>query len=255
MNVVYLAGLPRSGTNYVQWLLKENFKNIIVVVIWKHYAPRDIINKIEWCNSNQNLKPFNKEIEQFSEDVAYIKNNGLPPNAFVSNGIEPPGIRKRSPTIVEAVKKSIKDKTMKFLINIKNPYGWHLSFSKHWQKHKYPHHMKTWEDFYTSWFNFYKNNSDISMFVKHEDMLRNFENGLEIIKNTFDLTPKSQKYINVTGLLTTTTDCYKDKQFERKLYFMNEEYTKNLLKNESDLKICRNVLSEKLVKRFGYKIL
>jgi hypothetical protein len=254
-NVIYLAGLPRSGTNYIQWLLKENFKDIIVIVIWKHYPPRDLVNKIEWCNVTQDLRPFKKEIIQFGEDVAYIKNNGLPPNAFVSEEIMPPGIRTRSPAIAEAVKEAIVYKTMKFLINVKNPYGWHLSFSKHWKKFKYPDHINSWEDFHSGWLDFYKNNSNISLFIKHENMLRDFNKELDIIKNAFGLTPKNEKYINVTELLTTTTDCYKNKKFERKCYFMNEEYVGELLKNEAKLEVCRNKLSKELVEYFGYKIL
>ena len=254
-NVIYLAGLPRSGTNYVQWLLKENFKNIIVVVIWKHYAPKDLINKINWSDKNQDISALSKEIKDFSDDVAIRKKGSLPPNAFVSSEIKPPGVKESSNEIAEEVKKAILNKTVRFLINVKNPYSWHLSYSKHWKKHKFPDHMSAWNSLNGGWFDFYNNNPDITIFTRYEDMLRNFKSELDKIKDAFKLVPRNQEYVNVTGLLTTTTDCYKDEEFKRRSYFLNEEYAEELFKNKDNIETCRNILSKDLVEYFGYKIL
>jgi len=38
MNIFQMIGLERTGTNYLQWLIVNNFKDCIIIAIGKHSA-------------------------------------------------------------------------------------------------------------------------------------------------------------------------------------------------------------------------
>ncbi|MHA2218156.1 MAG: hypothetical protein ACXACY_19645, partial [Candidatus Hodarchaeales archaeon] len=69
VNVIYLAGLERSGTNYIQWLLKENFKNVIVITTFKHQDPyeSEVFSKIDWNNKSQDMEELYNEVKLFAD--------------------------------------------------------------------------------------------------------------------------------------------------------------------------------------------
>ena len=86
MKVIYLVGIERSGTNYLEWLLKENFKDLIVLLKWKHYAPRNFIEKVEWNGKFQGdkVKENKEDIEKYLNDISII-GRSLPPFSIVSS--------------------------------------------------------------------------------------------------------------------------------------------------------------------------
>lgn len=262
VNVIFLAGCERSGTNYIQWLLKENFKDTIIITLWKHYAPRNFIPHLKWDGSKQDEKLLNihkKDIDKFIDDISFI-GPGLPPFAFVSTNntitiTEPKRRSKRSISLQNIVRETIENGTMQFLINIKNPYGWHLSYTKHWSKYKFPQYMRKWNDTHTEWVKFENKFPESTMFVRHEDALKDFKKELDKIKNKFNMIQSREKYITVEDRLTTTTDTYKEK-YSRKEYFENELYIDEIIKtHKKGLEDCRKDLSEDLMNRFGYRIL
>ena len=261
-DVIYLSGVERSGTNYIQWLLKENFKNIIVLSIYKHYPPKDIISKLDWGNIKKDelSNELFLEIDKFARDAAIIEHNppgtfALPPLAFVSKEITPPKLGKISSDVYLAVKNSILNNSLKFLINIKNPYGWHISYTKRWARCKFPDSMSHWQDVYSNWDIFNNKYPNISMFVKHEDMLKDYSNVLLKISNKFNLTPYNETFKNMGERLDSITRPMNIK-YQEKNYFKNELYIDNLLENNmSDLEKCRKDLDEKLLNKYGYKLL
>jgi hypothetical protein len=257
VNVIYLAGLERSGTNYIQWLLKENFKNVIVITTFKHQDPyeSEVFSKIDWNNKSQDMEELYNEVKLFADKTASIKEFSLPPLAFVSKELVPPVFGKKSLIVEKYVEQAIMNKTLKFLINVKNPYGWHMSYTKRWPRCVFPKSMKRWQDAHKEWDSFGKKYPNITLFVRHEDMLRDFRSNLNKMKDFFGLMPYQKNYLNVNGYLTSTSNVTKE-PFNRRSYFMNEEYIKDLVRyKRKELDECRSTLSKQLVERFGYRVL
>lgn len=257
VDVVFIAGCERSGTNYMQWLLKENFKNIIAISTEKHYEPRGIIEKLKWDNEEQeNLNSVLKEIDAFADETAIIRRRGLPKLAFVGKEFQEPRVGKRSEGIYTHVRQAMTNGTMKFLVNIKNPYGWHISYTKHWPHQKFAQHMKHWTDLYEGWQIFEGKFSTNTMFIKHEDALKDFQSELLKIKDKFDLTNRVEPYIAPQKRLSTTTDEIGKTKFQDKEYFEKELYKPDLLLNKKkELDECREIISKQLCNRFNYEIL
>ena len=255
-NVIYLVGAFRSGTNLLQWLLKENFKNTIVLAYHKHQEPHDYFTKLLYgSNKEKKEKQIQDKLSNFLEETSIHKGGQNPPFAFVSKEIQPPRRNHRSKQIVDIVSKAIENKEIKFLINIKNPYGWHLSFCKHWRHYVFPNEMKYWTDLYTAWTNFEKEHPEDVLFIKHENILKDVQKELKIVQKEFKLESQKSVFVMPKKRLTTQTDESQD-NFNRKEYFRDELYINDLLKNrKSDLEKCRNKLNHEIMKRFGYKIL
>lgn len=262
VTVIYLAGCERSGTNYMQFLLKENFKDLICLTKWKHYPPRGFVPHFKWNDTSQTKHLFEKhkgEVDKFIKNVSII-GRGLPPFAFVSEHnntvqIISPKRKKESVHVYDMVKEAIEHGTMKFLVNIKNPYGWHLSYTKHWSKYKFPESLHKWTNLYSGWVEFEEKFPNSTLFVRHEDMLKDFKGGLDQIKDKFNLVQSRDEYITVEKTLTTTTGTYK-KPFSRKDYFQNELYIDEISEQyKKQLEHYRKDLSVELMNRFGYKIL
>lgn len=258
-DIVFIAGRERSGTNYIQWLLRENFKNIIPITTEKHYEPRGIIKEIEWGKSQENIivenPKFGKKIVEYAEETAIIRRRGLPPLAFPSKEFSPPTF-KLSPQIKYHVEQAMRSGNMKFLVNIKNPYGWHLSYSDHWKHLTFANHMNAWTDFYEAWAEFEEKYPKNTMFIKHEDALLDFNKVLNQIKNKFNLTIGKTVFIRPGKKLSTTTQEIGINFDKKRNYFANEIYKEVLKKNNKKaLDACRDKISKKIAERFGYEIL
>ena len=255
-NVIYLVGAYRSGTNLLQWLLRENFKNTVVLAYHKHEEPKEYLNKILYGTKEEKKEvAVQRKLAEFLEETSIFKGGQKPPFAFVSRGIVPPKRDQRSQQVLDIVKNAIDKKEIKFLINIKNPYGWHLSYCKHWKHMKFPKEMKYWNDLYTAWAQFEKEHSEDTYFIKHENVLKDFKKELTLLQNRFDLVPDRKQFLMPDRRLSTSTDETPDR-FKRMEYFKNELYVEDLTKNkQKELDECRGDLNPEIMKRFGYKIL
>jgi hypothetical protein len=244
-DVIYLAGAERSGTNYLEWLLKSNFKDTIVIVLWKHYPPRKFVKEMKWNAENKDDKYDQKQIDLFFDDL-FVKNPA--PYFILSDDIQKKKNNKKF--IRNQINNAIVNRTIKFVVNIKNPYGWHLSYSKKWPKYKFPNDMHKWNSTYSKWLNFCKNFPDSAIIVKHEDLLKDHSKILEKIKTKFNLTMLNKKFKTVNEVMSTRCTTNKS-SFTRKKHFMNEEYMKNI--KEKNVIKCRKVLSDELMSEFNYK--
>lgn len=257
VDVIYLVGAERSGTNYLEWLLKANFKNAIIVAIWKHYPPREFIKEMVWNGTNQQQAYDSRKgkIEKFLKDIAQ-KGRGLPPFSILSDNndvtVVSPTLNKVSPYVVSNVRQAIIDGTMKFLINVKNPYGWHLSYSKKWSKYVFPNCMDKWSKTYSTWLDFCKRFPDNAMYVKHEDLLKDHAAVLESVRVKFGL-KKAHKGYKTTNKVLTTVCSTKSKKFRRLDYYKNEEYMITLKNDLKTVIPCRGNLPDDLMSELGYE--
>lgn len=260
VDVVHVVGCERSGTNYAQWILRENFKDIMVLSTYKHYEPRSIFPLLDWGVGSQKEKieadeKIKKEVEDFVDMTSIIKSRSFPPLAFSKN-FAPPKLGVRSKDVEKHVLEAIENGTMKFVINIKNPYGWHVSFTKHWAKKRFGAHMDHWINVYSKWAEFEKNYPNSTIFIKHEDALKDHSSVLKEIMEKFNLTPLADTFKRPEMRLDTTTNEINKKLFKRKEYFEKEEYKDDLIKNKREaLNECNKILPKDLMERFGYEIL
>ena len=115
--------------------------------------------------------------------------------------------------------------------------------------------MSHWQEVYNSWDIFNDEYPNISMFVRHEDVLKDYSNMLLKIGNKFKLTPYGETFKNMEERLDSITRSLNVKYAEKN-YFMDELYIDDLLKNNKDeLSKCRKDLSESLLNKYGYKLL
>ncbi len=253
VDVIYLSGAERSGTNYLEWLLRNNFKDLIIIVMWKHYPPRDFINEMKWNGLNQQSEYNNKKkrIDSFlNQTLSY---NAAPYIILSGTGkFNNKNLKHKASYVKENITKSIIDGTMKFIINIKNPYGWHLSYTKRWKKYKFPQCMDKWATMYTRWLNFMNKFPKSTIILKHEDLLKDYSSMLDTVQSKFNLETSNKKFITVSSELSST--CFvKKNSFKKANYYMNEVYMKNVTKANADE--CRKFLPVDLMSEFGYEIL
>jgi len=256
MRVIHLSGIERSGTNYIQWLIINNFKDVIVVVKDKHYPPKGIMSEIEWNNPDFKFTDHQKKrINQYSNEISVIKQRGLPPFCFASEGIKPPRLNIVSHAIEKHVKNAILNKNINFLVNVKNPYGWHLSYSNRWKKVPFGSATNHWNNLYSKWVGFNNNFLDITLIIKREDTLRNFEKILQKIEQKFDLKRKNKNFVNINNILGPIGKASK-KNFDKRKFYMDELYIDDLLKNKPhEIKKMSQLLDKDLMDMFSYRIL
>lgn len=261
VSVIHVAGCERSGTNYIQWLLRENFQEMIVLTTYKHYAPKSIFTMLDWGHGSQKEKivaspRIRAEVNRFVEETSLIRTVYLPPLAFVSKEFTEPKLREKSPDVEHYVREAIENGTMKFIVNIKNPYGWHLSYSSRWARYKFGECIGHWNDLYESWMEFEKNYPNSTMFIKHEDALKDYKGTLLNMFNKFNLVKADDIWVAPTSRLSSMAIEQANTKFTRKNYFEKELYKDSLKKTQRlALDKCREVLSQDLMQRFNYEVL
>ena len=151
-NIVKLYGLRRSGTNYTQWLLENNFQSLYVMYNqtgWKHgkvIRP----NAIDWSGENWN--------------------SDMNPRA-----------RKRADILIKEsapYRERIENGDLSFLFIIKNPYHYLFSIHKYgilnrekedeFHGHNIYSWAKRWSNIHENYMNFIESNSN-SAYIKCED--------------------------------------------------------------------------------------
>lgn len=261
VDVVHIIGCERSGTTYAQWLMRENFKDILVLIPFKHYEPRGIFPLLDWGMGSQKEKiNSSKDIQKKVEDFIYLSSTlagpRQPPMALTNNKFDPPKFNKKSKDIEKYVRAAVENGTLRFLINIKNPYGWHISYTKNWKKIKFGSEMKHWADLYSEWAKFEDKYPDSTMFIRHEDALKDHKAVLKLVMEKFSLTPSRDDFMRPEMRLGGGTAEIKGRSFKRREYFEKEQYKEDLVKNKrAILDECNKILPRDLMERFGYEIL
>lgn len=192
---IKLFGLKRSCTNYVELLLRKNFKEHVLlhgnVMGWKHGKP---VKEIDWTG--------HAWVEQYDPVVIETYMNSVS--------------RK-------SLQKAFNDDNILYVICVKNPYAWYLSYCKAANINPFP--LNT-----AICYNWNYNIEWIQEYIKHkyyyvirfEDMLFNYSTVLQDIKHKFKLTPKYEVWKNVNNYVGSNLHIY-DKLFNNE-YYLNKEY-------------------------------
>ena len=214
---ILLYGLQRSGTNYLETLIKLNYPGCVFLngekrneITHKHYRLYD--NKLvipEPQFTNNNTYP---DFEHFE--------SALPKNMV--------------PDL--------------YILISKDPYSWfgsYVNWSKknNWVKPNY-HYIEEYNLFYRKWMTFAEQ-TDKVIFIRYADLLTDPLGTLNKIGTALHLAPKHK--------LKTTKKVYASKRFtgNKKERFLNKDYMKSIA--PEDLQAIQLKIDRELMKFLGYQ--
>ena len=159
MRYVKMFGIQRTGTNFIQQILRQNYKNVRALdnqFGWKHGTPLSLKKIDIWIAAKPNRKKYYPILND-------IKSGNLMYPCFI----------------------------------IKNPYSWHQSIKK-WNGSKFnlEKSYKRYNLLYTSYRNFYEEDYKSSglyrqgIIIRYEDVLKDTQRVISEIAKSFGLEPK-----------------------------------------------------------------
>ncbi len=211
MNVL-IYGLQRSGTNYLESLIKKSFRVCVLnnnkersSPLQKHFRLYDDKRKIPEENYANDLK-----IYSYSD---FERKIGLVPDCI--------------------------------LVISKDPYSWLLSY-KNWAKKcnwkRVDHHyIEEYELFYKKWIDFSAETNKIH-FVRYVDLLKDSNRELDILKRKFNF----ENNLFSSWLKKSIRKVPQSKNFSNKKreYYLKELYLNDLTKKEKTQ--INNIISEEI---------
>lgn len=199
MNFFKVYGLKRSGTNYAQWLINNNFENCFNLINywgWKHGLP--IIDK------------SNDSCEHSRETSRVYKHKW----------------ENRCAPYVQEIEESHSNNTLKYVFCVKNPYSWLYSM----RKAKMNPQLKRWNDVNRAYVEFHENNPECSFIVRFEDHYGGFSHVLERMRTQFSLDMSHVQYVNQDFIIGANQKV-QDVGFDLSFY-EREEYMDSLSKKD-----------------------
>lgn len=217
-------GLQRSGTNYLEALLKKKYS---IKILNDDSDRKHPIQKHFRLYDNKTFIPESK----------YENNLVFPSFADYEKSLE--------------LKKQIDG----IIIISKDPYSWYTSYSNwaikcNWPKANY-HYIHEYNNFYAKWKEFAKQEPRI-IFIKYIDLLTDSDNELRKIEEKFNLSHKFKllnrnSKINIKKVSSSTTfssdkySFYKEKKYLSKL-------------TQSEIEHINSILDVQLVNELNYEI-
>jgi len=225
MNFIKIYGLRRTGTNYLQWLLANNFRQLVVLVDafrWKHGLPSNITPEQRY----KFIDTISHKDYKLSADL-----QKFPGAEVLSDEIH-------------------------YIMCVKDPYSWYISICKWSGLNPFPTDKDKLEKMYL--WNYmgerYKKfccggtNRETRIILRYEDLL----SGLTEVLNTLS---------EITGLrLSTKTkvvdcdnDVYSGQSFEaRRKFYIKKEYL--CFYSPTDFAAMRDFIDADVAKYLEYKI-
>jgi len=228
MGKVIQYGLQRTGTNYIEFLIKKNFSNFISL-----------------NNGNTRSLPLHKHFRLYDEK------SFIPSPLYLNNF--------RYSTFDDFdnhVKKLSGEESFHYLVITKEPVSWYLSVCKFAEKNNWKSFHKKqinsqylidYNLFHEKWLAFAKQSERITI-IRYEDFLTNLDASLDSIKNALQLQKKGTHYSNLDKVPMS-------KKFNKKkrTFYSDKKYQQLFDKNE--LLIIKSVLDKEVVEGLGYEMI
>jgi hypothetical protein len=221
-------GLQRSGTNYMEKLLPSNFKDVHLENVAYHRS-----------------LPLHKHFRLYDE-MYYV------PEPKYLNNFSYPSFSDLDAHVQRLTGKEI----LHYVVVVKEPYSWYISYCKLAQKNNWPTYMKKWANqhymidyslFVRKWLDFQAEAPDKVVVLRYEDLLADLEGSLEQIRTKFGLEMKHDSYQNFSKVNMS-------KKFgeKRRQYYLNKEFL-NLLTDE-ELYVLTENLDPTVVEELNYEL-
>lgn len=223
-----LYGMQRTGSNFTEQVVLRNFKNV-----------RFYNNDFARC------LPVHKHFRLYDEkavipDVRFY-------NTFTYKSFK--DFKKH----VELISgREIKV----FIVTIKDPYSWYVSYKKHAKKNKFTyikkslnsHYIIDYNLFYRKWLDFSLEAPDEVLLVKYEDLIGDLDASLQSLGDKLKLDRSSELNINPTKVLM-------NKRFtvSRSNYYRDSKYLE--LISERELSVIQHLLDPELISSMNYQII
>ena len=243
---IKLYGIPRSCTNLVKLLFHNNLSNVTIlsnVLGWKHGNHPEAV---DW--SGKNWDPINNP-------------KGVSPSDFVSTDE------------LNSIKEAYKANQMKYVVCLKDPYSWLVSYSKYEAREslisrsilsfkginrkKLVEYISLWNDRHRNWSELLKDNTNATM-IRYEDILKDADSTLQDLSDFFNLEKIDHVVMPEFTLSRNPEEVgkapkHEDKTFNKTDYYLNKKYLEYF--NNDDLKIIEDNIDQDLVSYFGYEII
>lgn len=216
---LFLYGLQRSGTNFLEALLKKNYQ-------------------VRFLNSNKDRSsPLQKHCRLY-------KNKEIIPDPQYYNDIQVDTFEQFQ-ALVEVTPDF-------YLIISKDPYSWYLSYQSWAEKCNWPnvthHYIEEYNLFYKMFIDF-SSQSEKFVFVRYVDLLEDTDAELNAIENRIGLKKKLISRLR----LKKPTNVSQSGVFSngKRDYYLNEEYMKKY--RSEDLQILNELLDPQVISFLGYE--
>lgn len=222
-----LYGMQRTGSNYLQQVLLQNFKDL------RFYN-----------NAYARCLPSHKHFRLYDEKAIIPDPRFY--NSFTYSRFE---------EFKEHAGKVSEREIRIFIVCIKDPYSWYLSYKKHARKNKFTyfkrslnsHYLIDYNLFYRKWLDFSMEAPDEVLVFKYEDLIEDLEGSLLRIGKKFNLERSTEEIVNpakvnMNRAFTTA----------RSVYYKEKKYLD--LISEQEKSVIRHLLDPELISLTGYQI-
>ena len=223
-----LYGMQRSGSNYTEQVLLQNFQNI-----------RFYNNNFARC------LPVHKHFRLFDEKAV------IPDVRFYNSFIY-----KNFKDFKEHVELILGRSVRLFIVTMKDPYSWYVSYKKHAKKNKFTYiknslnsqYIIDYNLFYRKWLDFSVEAPGEVLMVKYEDLIVDLEASLLRMGEKLKLDRSSEQIVNPAKVsmnkrfTTSRANYYKDK-----LYLD--------LISEREFSVIQHLLDPELISSMNYQII
>lgn len=213
-------GLQRSGTNYLETLVKKNYR-------------------VRFLNSNKDRRsPLQKHCRLY-------ENKQIVPEPQYQNDIAVKTFQQ-----FELLFEVVPDY---YFIISKDPYSWYLSYRKWAKKCKWPsvshHYIQEYNLFYRTFLDL-SAESNKFIFFRYADLINNVSDVMTHIEMKLKL--KKTLFAHLSFKMPTRVSQSNSFTDERRAYYLNEEYLKEYSKG--DISILNNILDSEVLSLLGYEL-
>ncbi len=222
-----LYGMQRTGSNYTEQVLLQNFQNM-----------RFYNNDFARC------LPVHKHFRLYDEKA-------IIPDVRFYNSFSYKGFKDFKEHVQQILGREIKY----FIVTIKDPYSWYVSYKKHAKKNKFTyiknslnsHYIIDYNLFYRKWFDFSMEAPEEVLMVKYEDLIEDLEASLQRMGDKLKLDRSSEQSVNPAKV-------FMNKRFSasRANYYKDNKYLD--LISERELSVIQHLLDPELLSSMNYQI-
>jgi len=222
-----LYGMQRTGSNYTEQVLLQNFQNICF-----------------YNNDFARCLPVHKHFRLYDEKAVI-------PDVRFYNSFTYKGFKDFKEHVQQILAREIKC----FIITIKDPYSWYVSYKKHARKNKFTYIKNSLNSHYIIDYNlFYRKWLDFSVEAPHEVFIMKYEDLIEDLDASLNRMGEKLRLERTTELIVNPEKVWMSKKFteSRAHYYKDNKYLD--LISERELSVIQHLLDPDLLASMNYQI-